>query len=195
MYYKTKLCIHNLCFYNLRNADGFCYLWNESDGGLTAHEFATCLSDFINTHVIPYIDHSKGDPKIVMYSDGCTYQNRNSVISNALLNLARFHNITIEQKYLEVGHTQMEVDSMHSTIERCVRNRPIYVPADYAHICKIARRKPRPYNIKYLDHTFFKSFQTVELLKSIRPGYKKGDAKVTYKFCIFLIVIMMVFLF
>ena len=33
-YYKTKLCTHNFCLFNLRTKDGFCYLWNETEGGL-----------------------------------------------------------------------------------------------------------------------------------------------------------------
>lgn len=39
-------------------------------------------------------------------------------MSNALIELAVEKNTIIEQKYLEVGHTQMEVDSIHSSIER-----------------------------------------------------------------------------
>lgn len=53
-----------------------------------------------------------------LYHDGYGYQNRISVLSNALFNLALLHNITMEQKYLTKTHTQMEVDSVHSQIER-----------------------------------------------------------------------------
>lgn len=63
-------------------------------------------------------------------------------MANALLNLAMIYGVTIEQKFLEVGHTQMEADSVHSTIERCIRKRTIYVPADYEEICNKARKKP-----------------------------------------------------
>ena len=45
---------------------------------------------------------------IIFYSNGCTYQNRSCVMSNALLLTAINHNIIIKQKFLEVGHTQME---------------------------------------------------------------------------------------
>lgn len=40
LYYRNKLQIHNLTFYNLENKDGFCYLWNETERGLTSEEFA-----------------------------------------------------------------------------------------------------------------------------------------------------------
>lgn len=174
--------MHNLCFFNLRTKDGYCYIWNESEGGLTADEFASCLFHFIETHVLPsFATVNKENSKIILYSDGCTYQNRNSTTANAAINLALIHNITIEHKYLEVGHTQMEADSIHSTIERCIKNRTINVPADYAYVCSIARKKPHPYYVEYLDHTFFKSFNKISFLRSIRPGKRKGDAKVVQK--------------
>jgi len=119
LYYKTKLCVHNLTMFNLKTHDGYCYIWNECEGGLNAEEFASIVATFLTTKVIPAIDTS-GSPKkkIIIYSDGCTYQNRNITISNALLNVALQNNIIIEQKFLEVGHTQMECDSMHAMMEK-----------------------------------------------------------------------------
>lgn len=180
LYYKTKLCVHNLCFYNLLNKDGYCYLWHEGEGGLNAEEFSSCFYSFLETKVIPTMD--KAERKIVMWSDGCTYQNRNVTLANAALNLCKKYDITIEHKYLEVGHTQMQVDSMHATIERRVKSVRINVPADYAYHCKKARKNPKPYDVMYLDHSFFRSFKKVEAVRSIRPGKKPGDPKVLKKF-------------
>lgn len=47
MYYKTKLAVHNFTIYNLRSKDTFCYLWNETEGGLTSNEFSSIISNFI----------------------------------------------------------------------------------------------------------------------------------------------------
>lgn len=96
-----------------------------------------------------------------MYSDGCGYQNRNVVFSNALLNLAKLHNLRIVQKYLEKGHTQMEVDSVHSQIEKKVRNLTINVSADYVLAMKKACRNPEPYSVNYIDHNFFKNYEKI----------------------------------
>jgi hypothetical protein len=49
------------------------------------------------------------------------------------------HKITIIQKYLLKWHTQMEVDSMHSCIEKKVRNFKVNIPADYVTLCQVAR--------------------------------------------------------
>lgn len=53
----------------------------------------------------------------MVYSDACTAQNRNSILSNALLHLSFKYELSITQKFLEKGHTQMECDSVHSIIE------------------------------------------------------------------------------
>nr|CAI5867972.1 unnamed protein product [Callosobruchus analis] len=65
---------------------------------------------------------------------------------------------------------QMEVDSMHSCIEKKIRNRKINIPAGYVHACKIARTHPKPYDVKYPTHEFFKKFDDLNYYKSIRPG-------------------------
>jgi hypothetical protein len=116
---------------------------------------------------------------IIMYTDGCGYQNRNALMANVLLNVAVAHNIVIEQKYLEPGHTQMEVDSVHATIERNLKDKIINLPADYVPICQKARKKPAPYQVKYLTHDFFLNFDPIQRYKTIRPGRGKGDLKVT----------------
>ncbi|CAG4931564.1 unnamed protein product [Parnassius apollo] len=180
LYYKTKLCTHNFCVFNLKNTDGYCFLRNETDGGLTSDNYATIIVKFITEKLLPNIQREpEKEIKILLYSDGCAGQNRNIVLANALLNVAILNNITIEQKYLEVGHTQMEADSMHATIERKLKNKIIHVPAEYAGVCLGARKQPKPYNVSHLTHKFYKSFESVQFYKSIRPGKAKEDAKVT----------------
>lgn len=53
--------------------------------------------------------------------------------------------ITIEQKYLTKGYTQIECDSVHSTNENKLKNTDIF----YRLIKKSAGQKPFPYNVKY----------------------------------------------
>lgn len=178
MYYKQKLIVHNFTLYNIKNGDAFCYLWNETEGAVTANEFATIIVYFIETEILPKMQERE-DNIIILYSDGCTGQNRNSTLSNSLLNLCMIHNITVIQKYLQKGHTQMEVDSMHATIERKLKNRNINVPADYMHVCRTARKNPSPYHVKYLTHDFFKNLESLKFYQSIRPGRSVGDPTVT----------------
>lgn len=177
LYYKMKLITHNFTIYNIKTKEGYCFIWHEGAGGLGANEFSGILTYFLLEKIIPNLPSD--DKTIILYSDGCTYQNRNVILSNALLNISIQSNITIIQKMLEKGHTQMEADSMHSTIERKIKNRTINVPADYVSICQQARLNPRPYVVKYLAHNIFKKMDALKFYSSIRPGKKSGDPVVT----------------
>lgn len=73
LYYKTKLCTHNFCLFNLKNKDGFFFLWNESEGGLSADNYATIIVKFITEKLLPSVQREHGkDIKIILWSDGCT---------------------------------------------------------------------------------------------------------------------------
>lgn len=170
-YYKQKLQIHNYTLYCSNDKDVHLYVWHEGDGGVTANEFTTCLIDFLN------IKLEEGYKKIILISDGCCYQNRNKVLSTSLLNLSTDKNIEIEQLILEKGHTMMQVDSVHSTLEHLFKP-PIYSPNDYINL--MARARPtRPYVVHHLEYKFFKNYERTCQLDSIRPGKKAGDPVVT----------------
>ena len=73
----------------------------------------------------------------------------------------------------------MEADSINFSDERVLKDKNINFPAEHIFICRSARKNPTPYDVTYLHHTFFKSFDEVNFFKSIRPGRGKGDAEVT----------------
>lgn len=173
LYYKMKLSVHNLTFFDLKTTNAFCFLWNETEGCLTSNDFASITSHFVLSQ-LPLPD---GKEKIVLFSDGCSYQNRSCNVANALLHISSTKKVIIEQKYLEVGHTQMEADAVHSTIEKKLKNKKINVPADYITVCQDARRS-KPYSVEYLDHHFFKYFDGSLFYKSIRPGRGVGSPRV-----------------
>lgn len=175
LYYKTKLAVHNFTLFNLADKTATCYVWHEGEGGLVASVFATLIVKFLENELALHNDVTQ----VTLFSDGCTYQNRNAIVSNAILQLAVKNRVTIYQKFLEKGHTQMECDSMHSTIERQLRKRDIQVPSDYVQIIKSARQVPHPYAVVYLDHKFFQDFTKNLVYPSIRPGNKVGDPTVT----------------
>ena len=83
VYYKTKLCSHNFTVYNVHTKDVVCYLWHEGEGGLTANMFATCIYDYLQNEIGDNVQ------TIIMYSDGCGYQNRNITLSNTLTYFAQ----------------------------------------------------------------------------------------------------------
>ncbi|KAL7373856.1 hypothetical protein ABVT39_016135 [Epinephelus coioides] len=146
LYYKTKLSIHNFTIFDMVSHDVTNYLWHEGEAGLSANEFASCI--------VNYLEARPSYEEYIIWKDRCGYQNRNLLLSNALLKFATEKQKPVTQKYLERGHTQMECDSVHSVIERRLKHRDIHVPAEYAAVIQGACSNPRPYQVKYVDHTF-----------------------------------------
>lgn len=175
LYYKTKLLCHNFTIYDINTGKASCYWFDETQGDLSANTYATCVIDYLSKH-------SLKDPKkpIILWSDGCTSQNRNVIFSNALLSFSAEHNIPITQKFLEKGHTQMEGDSVHSVIERKLKNKHIYLPSDYVRYTKSARENGA-YETHSITFDFIKNFSVKELMvyDTIRPGKAVGDPTVT----------------
>lgn len=178
-YYKTKLKVHNWSVYNLASSDGTCYVWHEGNGDLDSNVFASMLVKFLSKE----LENNLQVKEIVIWSDGCIYQNRCENVANALLHFSLAKNVTVYQKYLEVGHTQMEVDSMHSMIEKKIKKQEHFVPADYVRAIREARINPRPYVVVSLTYRDFTSYSD-GYYRSIRPGSKKGDPCVTDLRCL-----------
>lgn len=174
IYYKTKLAVHNFTIYDMDTHVCRNYWFNETEGNLCAPTFTNFILDFIK-------DKCTKNIPIILYSDGCCYQNRNCTLSNALLNYSIKQKILIEQKYLEKGHTQMECDSVHSLIERKLKSRNIELPSDYGKLTKEARTKPFPLEVVDVTHDFFLDYadEKTWTYNSIRPGRKVNDPTVT----------------
>lgn len=165
LYFKMKLRVHNFTVYNVATHQSTNFWWHEGEGGVTSTHFASCIIDYLYTHF------QNSDKPIILYSDGCGYQNRCTVVSNALLTFAVKERKTIEQKYLCKGHTQMECDTVHSLIERRLDRRDIHLPAEFISVTKRAREKPFPLDAKYLTHDFFKNYASpnFQWYNSLRP--------------------------
>ncbi|BES91079.1 Hypothetical protein NTJ_03889 [Nesidiocoris tenuis] len=174
-YYKLKLTAHCFTVYNLKTHDCMAYWFDETEVSLNATTFASCLWEYLEELL------EESTKTVILYSDGCCYQNRNSVLSNALLHLSMLKKVTIIQKFLEKGHTQMECDSAHSTIERKINNIEVHLTSQYASLTEVARKTPMPYRSKMIDHKFVKNFGDTNhmIYPTIRPGRKSGDPTVT----------------
>ncbi|WAR21214.1 hypothetical protein MAR_015188 [Mya arenaria] len=84
LFYKTKLCCHNFTLFDLSTKAVMNYFWNETAADLSSSTFATCIIDYMETLDL------NGIEKVILYSDGCTYQNRNIILSCALLRFADY---------------------------------------------------------------------------------------------------------
>ncbi|XP_022197121.2 uncharacterized protein LOC111054395 [Nilaparvata lugens] len=176
LYFKTKLVCHNFSIYEMKSHFAKSFWFNETQADLSASTFASCVIDFLENRW-----NKDEKTPIVIWSDGCTSQNRNVIMANALLSFSKEHDVEIQQKFLEKGHTQMEVDSIHAMIENKINNQPIHLPSDYIRLAACARSNPSPIEQKELTYDFVKNFAKADLLMydSIRPGRKPGDPVVT----------------
>lgn len=107
-----QLSVHNFTMFDLQNREGYCYVW-QGEGGIDSDEFASLVVSHLRS--LPSTVES-----VILWSDGCSYQNRNAQLASAIMTLMQSNdkpNLEVHQKYLTKGHTQMEVDSVHAAIE------------------------------------------------------------------------------
>ena len=142
-------------------------------GGLDADTFATCLLDYLEINT-----KCREASLIIVYSDGCCYQNRNKTLANALSDYTLKTKKPVVQKILEKGHTQMECDSVQAACERALKEKNIYVPSNYIQDITNARRG-HPYKVQYLTHDFFKAYGDLPYYCAIHPGRKVGNPMIT----------------
>jgi len=113
LYYSHKLSVYNFTLYNQVTGDGFGMLWNETQVQRGANKIGSALYLYLKEYLPPDVKH------IVIASDSTVSQNRNQFLTCMLLLAVQTLQTveTIEQKFLETGHTHMEVDGMHATID------------------------------------------------------------------------------
>lgn len=93
--------------------------------------------------------------EIIIYSDGCTYQNRNVFMAN--LNSCNKHKVTFTRKFFERGHNQMKCDSVHIAIKRKLTNRRIHLPCNFLSVTK-EERLSNPYEVIQIDDNFVENY-------------------------------------
>ena len=158
-YYKRKLQVHNFTMFRLNDKHVSLYVWHEGNGGVTSNEFVSC--------VIDYIESLPPDVKeVILISDGCSYQNRNKILSSSLRDLSYRRNIVIEQIILERSHTMMECYCIYSILDQVFKGSLIDDPSDYVALMRQARRK-QPFDIKLVDYQFFSQLRRAAIKYSI----------------------------
>ena len=151
LYFRSKLQVHNLTFFEKASKKGYCFFWDETQGELKAENFMSIQY----LHFKQILDTNRDIKTLIIWSDSCGYQNKNCTLSSMYLQLSIEYKVDIIQKYLHVGHTQMECDSMHSCIERNMKHCDLYKPADLRVLMSTARRTPFPYTVKQLFYSDF----------------------------------------
>ncbi|KAK6174152.1 hypothetical protein SNE40_017481 [Patella caerulea] len=121
IYYKRKLSVYNFTILEHHSLNGYCYVWTEDEGQRGSSEIGSCLLTYIK-NMPDTVTH------LSTFSDTCSGQNRNQFVAAAMLHAVQASKPLdiIDMKFMETGHSYMEVDSMHSAIERAAKHQRIF---------------------------------------------------------------------
>lgn len=161
-YYARKFATYNFTLHDSASGKGYCYVWFEINGKRGADEIGTAIFK----HLSSLPPETK---EVVFYSDSCGGQNRNRYIASLLLYAVKtLENLkSIQLNFLETGHTQMEVDSMHSCIERAKKKGLIFSPEEYFTIIRMASRN-QPYEV------YTMTYKDIYDLKALKKNLIQG---------------------
>lgn len=156
IYYRRKLIVYNFTIFENHDSNGECFVWDECAGSKGSSEIATCLIKYLSA-LPSTVTH------VSTFSDTCGGQNRNKYFAAAMLYAVNCTHIeVIDVKYMESGHSYLEADSMHATIERARKNKRIFTTREWALLISTSRRKPKPYNVTSMNYDDFYNFKDLE---------------------------------
>lgn len=164
-YYSSKLNVLNFTITSLLEKTTECYVWEESNGHRGANELGSCVLKYIEKNIGTYKD-------ITFYSDNCSGQQKNQFMLAAYIFALRKYDLnSITHKFLIRGHTQNEGDSVHSLIERkmkqALKSGPIYTPEGLISLIRTAKRTGEPFSVNELSYEDF--FDMKRLASDIGP--------------------------
>ena len=154
-----------MTFENLKDNTAMHFMWTEIHGELQGSVFATIYVNWVEECYAKY----PNTKSIILWSDSCTYQNKNRYLAEALLLLSKRLGIDIIQKFLIRGYTQMEADTVHSRIEANKRGRRIHLPSEYISIIESATKKKGKYQVKMLESQYFDDYHSLHIIPGLKP--------------------------
>lgn len=161
LFYLRKLSVYNLTAYYTTTKKVYCALWTEAMAGRAGNDIASAFRKILDVVV-----EENDVTDLVTWSDSCVPQNRNSIISNAVLHFMRENPTvnSITMKYSLPGHSCVqEVDHAHSQIEKLMRKAEFYSPIGLIRILKQVNRS-NPYRVIQMRPHDFKEYSTTAKL-------------------------------
>jgi hypothetical protein len=182
-FYKRKLNLYNLTAHASggipKQKKGYCCIWTEAQHGRAGNDLASAAIAILEKVIEHYPDTSK----LILWTDSCVPQNRNSVLSLAIMKFIQRHPriVEIEQKYGEPGHSAIqEVDNLHSLIEKSMKLVEIYSPLGFIRMLLNMRPSLEVIQLRkvynYLTATKSLSFVSLPYTKVKHLKYKQEDS-------------------
>ena len=156
-FYKRKLTLYNLTAMT-SSKQGYCAIWTELMSGRAGNDIASAFIQILKKVANDHPDTNT----LICWSDSCVPQNRNSHISQAILEfLYSQEQITeITMKYSLAGHSCVqEVDNMHQQIELAMRVAEFFSPISFLRVLLRVNRT-RPFVVIQMQKNYFKDFNS-----------------------------------
>uniref|UniRef100_A0A2S2NKT1 DUF7869 domain-containing protein n=1 Tax=Schizaphis graminum TaxID=13262 RepID=A0A2S2NKT1_SCHGA len=171
-FYLRKLWVLNETIEDSTNNKSFAFMWDETKAARGANEIASVLYKWIENEV----QHKSTINEVNLWTDNCAGQNRNLTIVMAYFwFLFKYPNLQeINHKFLLRGHTHLEVDSVHSVIERKKKRFPLLslsVPKEWEQFVETARVK-NPITVHSMEIEDFKNFCIMEIMHHLSLAKK-----------------------
>lgn len=182
-YYISKLNVYNLTFADAITNDVSCYIWHEGAAKRGANEIGSCVWNYLEELDENALNKNKV-LDIIFYTDNCAGQNKNKFLftlyAYAVTKLKSINKIT--HKYLIRGHTQNDVDSVHSVIEKKItrykKSSAIYVPDQYITLIREAKKKGQPYKVVERSHNDFFDLKDLVQKCGFKDVFKTNDGDI-----------------
>ncbi|CAH0546662.1 unnamed protein product [Brassicogethes aeneus] len=144
-YYSRKLNTYNLTAHCSLQKHAYCCIWSEGTHGRQGNDIASGLIKILDRVLVDYPEVKN----IILWSDSCVPQNKNSIMSLALMKFLEQHPSIVEiiQKFGEPGHSSIqEVDNLHSQVEKRLSGLDIFSPLGLLRLLQTVNQK-KPFKI------------------------------------------------
>ena len=181
-FYKSKLNVYNMTAHFSVNRKVYCAIWSEAIRGRSGNDIASSVYKILRK----VVEDNPLLEELILWSDSCVPQNRNSIMSLAIsyllqtsTNLKR-----VTMKFSVPGHSCVqEVDAIHSVIERSLRKSEYFSPVSLLRLLLKVNTK-KPYTIIQMQEKDFLDFNSysAKLKYSIVPFAKVVSLQFTKSF-------------
>lgn len=155
-FYKRKLNLYNMTAHVAKYKHVYCGIWTEVQSGRSGNDIASAIFKVLCEILKNHTDITD----LITWSDSCVPQNRNQMMSLAMLNILNLfpHLSSVTMKFSTPGHSCIqEVDNVHSHIEKVMAVSEFWSPVSFLRLLLRVNRKT-PYNVVQLKNQHFKDF-------------------------------------